>query len=73
LQNTESVTDHSSLYLQIAESQSLWSRYDRHFVDITRYNALSQMAKIYRVIKTKLYQLVQENVGVITDLRTQRI
>ena len=22
-------------------SQSLWSRYDRHFVGITRYNALS--------------------------------
>ena len=22
-------------------SQSLWSRYDHHFVDITRYNALS--------------------------------
>ena len=39
-------------------SQGLWSRYDRHFVGITRYNALSQMAKIYRVIQIKLNQLV---------------
>ena len=23
------------------KSQSLWSRYDRHFVGVTRYNALS--------------------------------
>jgi len=30
-------------------SQSLCSRYDRHFVGITRYIALSSMEKIYRV------------------------
>ena len=39
-------------------SQSLWSRYDRHFVGITRYNALSEMVKIYRAIQMKLNQLV---------------
>jgi len=39
-------------------SQCLWSRYDRHFVGITRHNALSKMAKIYRVIQIKLNQLV---------------
>jgi len=48
-------------------SQSLWSRYDRHFVGTTRYNALSYMAKIYRVMQTKLIQLLQENVHMITD------
>ena len=37
-------------------SPSLWSRYERHFVGITRYNALSEMAKIYCVIKIKLNQ-----------------
>ena len=39
-------------------SQSLWSRYDRHFVGITRYNASSYMAKICRVIQLKLNQLL---------------
>jgi len=39
-------------------SQSLWLQYDRHFVGITRYNAFSLMAKIYRVIQIKLNQLV---------------
>jgi len=39
-------------------SQSLWSRYDRHFVGITLYNALSSIAKIYRVIQIKLDQLI---------------
>ena len=37
-------------------SQNLWSRYDRHFVSITR--ALSHTAKICRVIQIKLNQLV---------------
>ena len=39
-------------------SQSLWSRYDRQFVGITRHNALGSMAKIYRVIQIKLKHLV---------------
>jgi len=39
-------------------SQSLWSRYDRHFVGITRYAFSKKMAKIYRVIQIKLNQLV---------------
>jgi len=39
-------------------SHSLWSQYDRNFVGITRHNALSLMAKIYRVIQIKLNQLV---------------
>jgi len=39
-------------------SQSLWSRYEPHFVGITRRNASSQMAKIYRVIQIKLNRLV---------------
>jgi len=39
-------------------SQGLWSRYDRHFWGITRHNALSKMAKIYRVIQIKLNELV---------------
>jgi len=26
---------------RVVTSQNLWSRYDRHFVGITRYNALS--------------------------------
>ena len=39
-------------------SQSPWSRYDRHCVGITRHNALSEMAKIYRVIQAKLNQSV---------------
>ena len=39
-------------------SQSVWSRYERHFVGITRHNALSKMAKIWRVIQIKLNQLV---------------
>jgi len=54
-------------------SQSLRSRHDRHFVGITRHNALSYMAKIYRVIPMKRNQLVQENVHMITDLPTKRI
>jgi len=48
-------------------------RYDRHFVGITRYFALSWMAKICRVIQIKLNQLVKENVHVITDLTIKRI
>ena len=36
-------------------SQTLWSRYDRHSVGITRRNAWG--AKIYRVIQIKLNQL----------------
>ena len=48
-----------SLYIQgEVTSQSLWSRYDRHFVGITRYDALSKMAKIYRVTEIELNQLV---------------
>ena len=39
-------------------SQRLWSRYDRHFVDTIRYDALSQMAKIYHVIQIKSNPLV---------------
>ena len=39
-------------------SQSLWSRYDRRFVGITRYSSLSQTAKIYRVTGIKLNQCV---------------
>ena len=40
-------------------SQSLWSRYDRHFVGITsRYNVLSQMAKICRVIRNKIESVI---------------
>ena len=39
-------------------SQSLRSRYGRHFVGITRHNALCEKAKIYRVIRIKLNQLV---------------
>ena len=35
-------------------SQSLWSRYDRHFVGITLHNASTYMAKIYRVIQVGL-------------------
>ena len=38
-----------------------------------RYNALSEMAKIYSLIQIKLNQLVQENVHMITDLPTKRI
>jgi len=38
-------------------SQSLWSRYARHFVGITRYNVLHYMAKIYRVIQIKSNQI----------------
>jgi len=61
-------TNQSTLYtLGEVTSQSLWSRYDRHFVGTTRYNALSYMAKIYRVMQTKLIQLLQENVHMITD------
>jgi len=30
----------------------------RHFVGIIRHNALSKIAKIYRVIQMKLYQLI---------------
>jgi len=49
----------NAVYIQgEVTSQSLWSRYDCHFVGITRYNALSSMAKIYRVIQIKLNQLV---------------
>jgi len=54
-------------------SQSLWSRYDRHFVGVTRLSALTEMEKIYRVIQIKLNQLVEENVHMITDLPTNRI
>jgi len=54
-------------------SQSLWSRHDRHFVGVTRYNALSSMARIYRVIQIKLNQLFEENVRMITDLPKKRI
>ena len=54
-------------------SQILWSRYDRHFVGIARYNASSYMATICRVIQIKLNQLVQENVHITSDLPTKRI
>ena len=47
-------------------SQSLWSRYDRHFLGITRYTALSQMAKIYRVIQTKLNQFKKMSTSSLT-------
>jgi len=49
-------------------SQSLSSRYDRHFVGITRHNELGQTTRIYRVIRIKLNQLVYENVHTITEL-----
>ena len=39
-------------------SPNLRSRHDRQFVGITRYNALSLMAQIYRVIRMKLNHLV---------------
>jgi len=59
-----------SKYYRIGEvtSQSLCSRYDRHFVGITRYNSSSQMAKICRIIQINLNQLVSE-----TDLPIKRI
>ena len=31
---------------KVVASRNLWSRYDRHFVGITRYNVWSQGAKI---------------------------
>jgi len=43
-------------------SQNLWSRYDRHFVSITRRVVWSKNAKICGVIHIKLNQLVYENV-----------
>jgi len=43
-------------------SQGLWSRYDRHFVGVTRRNALSYNANIYRVIRIKLNQLKKMSV-----------
>ena len=46
--------------------QSPWSRYDRHFVSITRYNALSQTAKYYRVIQIKLNQFKKMSVRSLT-------
>jgi len=42
-------------------------------VGITRHNALSEKAKIYRVIQIKLNQLVYENVHMSTDLPGKRI
>ena len=54
-------------------SQSLWSRYGRQFVGITREIALSEMAMMYRVVQIKMNQLVKENVHMITDLPTKRI
>ena len=54
-------------------SCDIWSQYDRPCLGITRHNAFSQMAKIYRVIEIKSNQLVQENVLMITDLATKRI
>ena len=35
-------------------TMSLWSRYDRHFLRITRHDALSQMANIYRVFSNEI-------------------
>ena len=35
-----------------------WSRYDRHFVGATRFNASRQIAKMYRVIQIRLNQFV---------------
>ena len=32
-------------------SQNLWSRYDRHFVGITRHNVWNERVKIYHVIR----------------------
>ena len=49
-------------------SQSLWSRYDRHFLDIglTRYNALSKMAKIYHVIQINWTSLLKMSTWSLT-------
>ena len=33
-----------------------WSRYDRHFVGIIRHNALSYMARIYRVVQYRVIE-----------------
>ena len=48
-------------------SQNLWSRYNRHFVGIARYNALTYEANVSCVIRIKLNQIVQENVHMVTD------
>jgi len=47
-------------------SQSLWSRDDRHFVGITRYNALRYMAKIDHVIRIKLNQFKKMDIWSLT-------
>jgi len=39
-------------------TESLWSRHDRHFVTIRCDDALSKMASICRVIRTKYNQLI---------------
>jgi len=46
-------------------SQSLWSRYDRHFVGIVRHNALSYMARIYRIVQYRAieYGVYRSGVG----------
>jgi len=52
-------------------SQSLWSRYVRHFVGITWHDVL----KIYHVIHTKFNQLDEENahISLIINLQTTPI
>jgi len=46
-------------------SRSLWSRYDRHFVGIIRYNALSYLARIYCVVQYRVieYGVYRSGVG----------
>ena len=56
----------SSIHSVTVTSQSLRWRHNRHFVGITRYNALSSAAKIYRVIEIKYNRL--KKMSTITDL-----
>jgi len=47
----------SSIHSVTVTSQSLRWRHNRHFVGITRYNALSSAAKIYRATQIKFNRL----------------
>ena len=52
-------------------SQSLWSRYDRHFVGITRHDAELNGEDLSRVIRVKLNPFKKIS-RMSTDLRTKR-
>ena len=54
------------VYIGDVTSQSLWSRDDRYFVGITRYNALRYMAKIDHVIRIKLNQFKKMDIWSLT-------